>query len=66
MSDLSEITCQEIENKLMIVLTAFENVRLSLFVLYNKLIDKYDTNSLRVSPTFKAKFMLVFRNLEKI
>ena len=65
MSDLSEITINEIEEKIMAILYASIDIEFNQFTLYDRLIhDKFDskfTNT--ISPNFKAKFLLVLRNL---
>ena len=65
MSSLSDVTCNEINIKLMITLVANEGIKLSKGLLYSKLVDKFGTSSSYIDPKFKAKFELVFRNLEK-
>jgi hypothetical protein len=66
MSDLSEITIYEIETKIMSILYRHIDIVFNQFTLFNKLInDKYDlTNTKTIHPNFKAKFLLVLRNLE--
>lgn len=64
MSDLSNITLQEIESKLLIILYANENKIFDQYVLWNKLIDKLEINNKYINPTFKNKYLIVLRNLK--
>jgi hypothetical protein len=66
MSDLANISFDDMETKIMSILWANQGKEYSQFTLFNKLIeDKYDIQNLKcISPDFKAKFLLVLRNLK--
>lgn len=64
MSDLSNITHQEIENKILIILNAYENKILDQYLLWNKIIDRFELKNKYISPIFKNKFLIVLRNLK--
>ena len=65
MTDLVEITIDNIEINIMAILLCNMDIKFSHFSLYNKLLnDKYDscyTNF--IHPNFKAKYLLILRNL---
>lgn len=66
--DLSHVLCDEIETKLMIILCSSPNIVMNEFNLFNKLLDQYDYSDsglYNISSTFKAKYKLVLRNLNK-
>jgi hypothetical protein len=65
MSDLSDITFDDIETKIMSLLYANTDVSFSQYSLFNKLIeDKFDIKPTTIiNQSFKAKFIIVLRNL---
>lgn len=62
MSDLINVTHDELNNKIMIILCANEGTIFDQYTLYSKVIDKFTSTSF-IPPSFKYKFMLVLRNL---
>ena len=65
MKDLLEISIDDIETNIMSILYSNIDVKFSQFSLFNKLVvDKFDMehNSF-IHPNFKAKYLLVLRNL---
>lgn len=66
MTDLSNITFDDIEVKIMSILWANQGKEYSQYSLFNKLVeDKYDIKNLKsISSDFKSKFLLVVRNLK--
>jgi len=65
MSDLQNITCDQINIKLLIILYANENKLFDQYTLFNMTVDKFRTsqNINYVSPDFKSKYLLVLRSL---
>lgn len=65
MSDLQNITFEEINAKLLLVLCANENILFEQYTLFNKTVDKFRSNNTihYVSPDFKLKFLLILRSL---
>jgi hypothetical protein len=65
MSNLSDISIDQIEIKLMAILYNNRDINYSQYTLYNKLIvDKFCLkNTSIVDPSFKARYFLVIRNL---
>lgn len=64
MTDLSTITFDEIESKIKLVLIGNQDYKLTQYTIYNKVIDHLDLNTTFISQAFKAKFLLVLRNLQ--
>jgi hypothetical protein len=65
MTDFNNITHDEINTKIMIILCANEGVVFDQYKLYSNVLDKISTANF-VPTTFKYKFMLVLRNLMTI
>jgi len=65
MADLQNITYDEINIKLLIILYANENKLFDQYTLFNMTVDKFRTsqNINYISPEFKSKFLLVLRSL---
>ena len=65
MTDLVEISIDNIETNIMSILYSNIDIKFSQFSLFNKLLnDKYDTSYTNfIHPNFKAKYLLVLRNL---
>ena len=65
MTDLVDVSIDDIENKIMNILYSSMDIKFTKFTLYNKLIiDKYDmTKNNFIHQNFKAKYLLVLRNL---
>jgi len=63
MTDLSNVTLVEIENKIMIILVTNEGKIFTQSQLFDKVIDKFETKSYSINNSFKSKFILVLRNL---
>jgi len=64
MTDLSNITLEQIENKLMIILINKKDQLLIDKYLYNQLLDKFDYNNGFICPNFKNKFFMVLQSLD--
>jgi hypothetical protein len=62
MSDLINVTHDELNNKIMIILCANEGIIFDQYTLFSKVIDKFTSTSF-IPRSFKCKFMLVLRNL---
>jgi hypothetical protein len=65
MTDFNNITHDEINSKIMIILCANEGIVFDQYNLYSKVLDKISSSNF-VPTTFKYKFMLVLRNLMTI
>lgn len=59
------ITLNEIENKIVLILMASPNIMYTQYTLYNKILEKFDSNDYKADQGFKAKYMLVLNNLDK-
>ena len=66
MSDLSDISFDTIQNLICIFLRANENVKMSQFVLYSKLIERLNLKNKYINDKFKRKFLIVLKNLKNI
>ena len=65
MSNLSKMTYDDIENKIMKYLYSNPNTRFNQYSLYNKLLDNIEgKNSLFDTRDFKRKFIDILRNLD--
>jgi hypothetical protein len=60
---MTDISHQDIENKLMTVLYANENKLFNQYELFDKIIDRFNLSSSYINPELKVKFLLVLRNL---
>ena len=60
---MTDISHQDIENKLMTVLFANENKLFNQYELFDKIIDRLNLSSFYINPELKVKFLLVLRNL---
>ena len=65
MTDLIDTSIDNIETNIMSILYSNIDIKFSQFSLFNKLLnDKYDISSSNfIHPNFKAKYLLVLRNL---
>jgi len=63
MADLSNITLNEIENTIMLVLVANDSIVFTQNQLFDKVIDKLEIKSFSIHNSFKSKFLIVLRNL---
>ena len=65
LSDLSDVSIDDIENKIMVVLYSTMDVQFTKFSLYDKLIiDQYNiTNNSFIHQNFKANYLLILRHL---
>jgi hypothetical protein len=65
MSDLQNITCDEISTKLLIILHINKNKTFDQYTLFNEVVNKFRTTQSTnyISPEFKSKFLLVLRSL---
>jgi hypothetical protein len=64
MTDLSNITPEQIETKLMMILINNKDQLLVDKYLYNQLLDKLDYNNGFICPNFKNKFFMVLQSLD--
>jgi hypothetical protein len=65
MTDLTQVSLQEIEDKIMSILYSNMDIVFTQYALFNKLLeDKYDNKYTNlVGSNFKPKFLLVLKNL---
>jgi hypothetical protein len=63
MSDLSNITLNEIENTIMLVLVGNDGTVFTQYQLFDKVIDKLEIKTNSIHNSFKSKFLIVLRNL---
>jgi hypothetical protein len=63
MSDLSNITLNEIENTIMVVLVGNDSTVFTQYQLFDKVIDKLEIKTNSIHNSFKSKFLIVLRNL---
>ncbi len=63
MADLSNITLNEIENTIMLVLVGNNNTVFTQYQLFDKVIDKLEIKINCIHNSFKSKFLIVLRNL---
>lgn len=63
MSDLSNISLNEIENTIMLVLVGNDSTVFTQYQLFDKIIDKLEIKINCIHNSFKSKFLIVLRNL---
>ena len=65
LTDLTSVSYDDIETKVMSVLYSNIDVNFTQFALYNKVFEKFDVlpTSFSGGQSFKAKFLIVLRNL---
>jgi len=63
MSDLSNISLNEIENTIMLVLVGNDGIVFTQYQLFDKVIDKLEIKINCIHNSFKSKFLIVLRNL---
>jgi hypothetical protein len=63
MTDLSNITLNEIENTIMLVLVGNDGTVFTQYQLFDKVIDKLEIKTNSIHNSFKSKFLIVLRNL---
>jgi len=65
MTDLKDITCDEIYVKVSLVLYAHDTILLNQYELFNEVVSKLrlNQNTNYIPPEFKCKFLLVLRSL---
>ena len=63
MADLSNISLNEIENTIMLVLVGNDSTVFTQYQLFDKVIDKLEIKTNSIHNSFKSKFLIVLRNL---
>jgi hypothetical protein len=64
MSNLADISYEEIETNIMKILINNEGILYTYNTLFSKLIDKMDSNLKFIDQNFKFKFMLILKTLD--